>query len=278
MTDQANQTAGTAAVAQQQQQVAHTVKSFFTQDKIKAKFQEILGAKAPGFMTSVLQLVANDKNFKNVDVLSVYNAAATAAALDLPINNSLGFAWIIPYKQGGVPKAQFQIGAKGFIQLGQRTGQYKKMNAVEVFENQFRSWNKLTEELDADFSIDGEGKVVGYCAFFKLVTGFEKTVYWTSEKMLAHAKRFSKSFNKADSPWQNDFDKMALKTIMKNTLSSWGPLSIELRTAVQVDQAVINDAETLDVDYIDNTDEDLSPEEKAKAAEAAAKAAMGGSK
>lgn len=244
-----------------------TVRSLFNRDDVKNKFQEMLGKKAQGFITSVLQIVASNKTLANADPHSVYNAAATAATLDLPINNNLGFAWIVPFNQkykdeGGKWQskqvAQFQLGYKGFIQLALRTGQYLKINVTEVYENQFKSFNSLTEELVADFSIEGTGNVVGYAAYLHLVNGFEKTVYWSLSKVTAHGKRFSKSFDTG--PWKDDFNQMAKKTVLKNTISAWGILSIDIQRALITDQAVINNEDATDVTYIDNEPEIIDKE------------------
>lgn len=227
-----------------------TVKGIFERDSVKEKIVEMLGSKATGFITSVLQVTSNNNLLAKADPKTVYNAAMMAAALDLPINQNLGFAWIVPYKG----QAQFQMGWKGYVQLAQRTGQYLKINVTPVYENQFETWNSLTEELKADFSVHGSGKVVGYAAYFKLINGFEKTVYWSHEKVFEHAKRFSQSFNQSFSPWKSDFDAMAMKTVLKHTLSKWGILSIEMQKANVSDQAVVNNYETEDVDYVDNGD------------------------
>jgi recombination protein RecT len=231
-----------------------TTKEFFAQDSVQKKFQELLGKRAPQFITSVLQIVTNNNLLAKADAASIYNCAATAAVLDLPLNNSLGKAWIVPYSG----KAQFQIGYKGLIELAQRTGQYLRINVVEVYENQFKSWNALTEVLDAEMSIVGTGKIVGYCAYFKMLNGFEKFDYWPIEKVVAHGKRFSKSFNTG--PWKDDFDKMAKKTVLKNTLSTWGMLSVEMQTAMVVDQAIIKNDTGSDVEYIDVTGADIDKE------------------
>jgi recombination protein RecT len=180
--------------------------------------------------------------------MTVYAAASIAATLDLPINQNLGFAWIVPYNG----QAQFQMGYKGYIQLALRTGQYMRLNVIPVYQNQFISWNELTEELQANFNNIGAGNVVGYCCYFKLINGFEKTSFWSLQKVTEHGKRFSKTFN--NGPWKTDFDSMAMKTVLKNTISKWGILSIEMQRAVIVDQGVINDEEGWDVSYPDNED------------------------
>lgn len=243
-----------------------TIKSLMNRDDIKTKFQEMLGKKAQGFITSVLQIVASSKSLQNADPLSIYNAAATAATLDLPINNNLGFAWIVPYTQKYKEKddkgkdvwkqkqvAQFQMGWKGFVQLALRTGQYNRINVVKVYENQFKSYNALTEDLDCDFNLDGKGAVVGYVAYFRLNTGFEKLCYWSKAAMEKHGKKYSKSYDTG--VWtesEDGFDSMGLKTAIKNTLSKWGIMSIEMQTAIKADQALINNEDASDVTYIDN--------------------------
>lgn len=237
-----------------------SIKGYFAKDGVQKKFQELLGKKSTGFITSVMQVVNSNNLLAKATPDSVYNAAAMAATLDLPINNNLGFAWIVPYNekfkdaQGNWQTksvAQFQLGWKGFVQLANRSGQYKAINVVEVYENQFKSFNRLTEELDADFTQIGTGAVVGFVAYFRLINGFEKTCYWSTEEVKAHGAKFSKTFAHQNSVWKTDFNAMAKKTVLKNTLSKWGILSIEMQQAVIVDQAVVNDSETLDVDYVD---------------------------
>jgi recombination protein RecT len=255
-----------------------TLKSFFSQDKVKLRFQEILKDKSTGFLSSLLQISANNSTLANADPISIYNAALMAATLDLPINQNLGFAWIVPYKRKTkdasgqwteITEGQFQIGWRGILQLALRTGQYKAINAVEVYENQFKSFNSLTEELDADFGVQGVGKVVGYCAYFKLINGFEKTTYWSIEKVKSHASKYSQTYNKKNSfgkmttsPWNDEaqFDSMALKTVLKNTLSKWGILSIEMQKGLQADQAVIKIEEGTELEYVDHEEVAVNPE------------------
>jgi len=225
-----------------------TVKSIFEKDTTKQKLEQMLGKKAQGFITSVLQISTNNALLAKADPLSVYNAAMIAATLDLPINQNLGFAWIVPYRG----QAQFQMGWKGYVQLAQRTGQYKRINVTKVYENQFIGFNYLTEELNADFSLEPSGAVVGYAAYFQLHNGYEKLVYWTKKQAEEHGRRFSQSFN--NGPWKSDFDAMAMKTVLKNTLSKWGILSIEMQTAVRTDSAVIKDENGTVVQYVDNSD------------------------
>ncbi|MBB6716229.1 recombinase RecT [Clostridium gasigenes] len=232
-------------------------KNILANENMKKKFTEILGKKAPAFMGSILSLYNSDNKFKDVDGYSVINAALLAATLDLPINKEFGFAWIIPYKN----QAQFQVGYKGYIQLALRTGQYKNLNVIEIFEDQLKFYNPLTEEIEldllsADYEV-GSKKIKGYAFYMRLLNGFEKTIYWPIERVTSHAKRFSKTYK--NGPWQTDFDAMAKKTILKNGLSKWGILSVEMQKAIETDQATIEKAiNSLDdlshdsVKYLDN--------------------------
>lgn len=203
--------------------------AMFKQDSVQARFQRMLGKKAPGFISSVLTVVSQNKLLQNVDMRTVLSAASIAASLDLPILPSLGRAWIVPYK--GV--AQFQIGYLGYVELAQRSGLYKSINVNTVYEGEVVKWNKFTEELTYG---EQEGDAaIGYCASFELLNGFRKVVYWTKDAVIKHAKRFSKSYNSSSSPWQSDFDAMAMKTVLAYTLRHWGPMSIEMQKAMAED-------------------------------------------
>lgn len=203
--------------------------AMFKQDSVQARFQRMLGKKAPGFISSVLTVVSQNKLLQNVDMRTVLSAASIAASLDLPILPSLGRAWIVPYN--GV--AQFQIGYLGYVELAQRSGLYKSINVNTVYEGEVVKWNKFTEELTYG---EQEGDAaIGYCASFELLNGFRKVVYWTKDAVIKHAKRFSKSYNSSSSPWQSDFDAMAMKTVLAYTLRHWGPMSIEMQKAMAED-------------------------------------------
>lgn len=236
-----------------QNQALLKTKNFFKREEVMAKFENILGKeKAVGFVASVLQVISSDSYLSKVDAQSIYQSAAMAAILNLPINNNLGYAWIVPYKG----KAQMQIGWKGFVQLALRTREYKHINVLEVHANQFKSYDPITETLEANFTVEGEGAIAGYVAYFKLLNGFEKTVYWSTKRVTEHAKKYSKAFAHptAVTPWKDpiQFPEMAKKTVLKNTLSKWGILSIEMERASVADQAVVRDVDTIDIDYVDN--------------------------
>jgi recombination protein RecT len=239
-----------------------TVKNLFGKDEVRNKFQEMLGKRAPSFITSVLQIVASNKLLSNAEPHSVYHSAAVAATLDLPLNNNLGFAYIVPYNQKfkddqgnwqSKQVAQFQMGYKGFIQLAQRTGMYQTISAAPIFDGQLIEENPLTGFV-FDFTKKKSEKIIGYASYFRLLNGFEKTVYSTVQEIEAHAKRFSQTFKSGKGIWVDDFQSMALKTVLKANLSKWAPLSVDIQKAITFDQAIIKDSETQEVDYVDNQD------------------------
>jgi len=241
-----------------------TVKALFAKDEVKGKFKEMLGKRAPQFITSVLQIASQNEMLATADPVSIYQSAAVAATLDLPLNNNLGFAYIVPYnskQKDGTWKvvAQFQIGAKGFKQLALHSGQFLKINDTDVREGELKHYDRLTGEIEFEWIQDVKLRlskpVIGYASYFKLLNGFEKTYYMTIEELKDHGLRFSQTFKKGFGLWKDDFDGMARKTVIKLNLSKNAPLSVDMQKAVVTDQAVVNDAETVDVEYIDNDGE-----------------------
>lgn len=236
-----------------------TTKSLFERDDVKRKFREMLGKRATSFITSVLHITAQNQLLAQADPMSVYQAAAVAATLDLPLNQNLGFAYIVPYnqsykdEQGKWQKkqvAQFQMGYKGFIQLAQRSGQFKSIYAAPIYAGQVLSENPL-EGYEFDFTKKSD-VIIGYAAKFKLLNGFEATWYMTTEQLKKHGAKYSKTFSNDKGLWNTDFEGMASKTVLKLLLSKFAPLSVDMQRAVISDQSVINDAETIDVTYSDN--------------------------
>lgn len=212
-----------------------THKQFFNSPAVKQKFSEVVNGNSQQFVASLLSIVTNNNLLAKATNESIMTAAMKAAVLNLPIEPSLGYAYIVPYKN----QAQFQVGYKGLIQLAQRSGQVTRLNAGEVYESQYKGFNPLTEDLEVDMTaIPKENeKVVGYFAFMRLANGFEKTVFWTKERVQAHGKKYSQSFSSKYSPWQSDFDAMARKTVLKHMLSTYAPLSTELQDAIVADNA-----------------------------------------
>lgn len=204
-----------------------SLKGLMESDSIKKRFEEILKNRAAQYMSSIVNLVNSDAKLMECDPMSVIASCVVAATLDLPIDKNLGYAWVVPYAK----RATFQLGYKGYIQLALRTGQYRSINALPIREGELVSWNPLTEELKIDFAKRTSDKIIGYAGYFQLINGFRKTVYWSKEAIETHRKRFSKS----EFGWKNDWDAMALKTVIRNMLSKWGILSVEMQKAYSED-------------------------------------------
>ncbi|WP_432481630.1 recombinase RecT [Moraxella sp. ZY200743] len=222
-----------------------SIKGFFNSPIAQQKLGEILGKNAASFTTSVLQVVNSNDMLKNADPQTVFSAALMAATLNLPINNNLGFAYIVPFRNNKANRteAQFQLGYKGFIQLAQRTGQFKRINACAVYEHDTEQdvYNRLTSLLPKPPS----GEKTGYIAYFQLLNGYEAHLSMSMEELNAHAQKYSQTAKKGFGVWKDNFDAMAQKTVIKLLLSKQAPLSIDtpLATAIQADQSVIVDGE-----------------------------------
>lgn len=224
------------------------IKTFFDKKDVQNKFKELIGNNYTNFITSVLQEVHNNTSLVSCEPMSVYNAAAMAAVLNLPINNNLGLAYIVPYKN----KAQFQVGWKGFVRLALNSGEYKTIGATEIYEGQLIQNNPLTGYVfDFNKPIAGK-KIIGYAASFTLLNGFEKTIYMSTEEVQTHMKKYSKSYHKETSVWKTDFPSMALKTVLKRLISKYGPMSLTVQKAILSDQSVVNDYENGEFEYVDN--------------------------
>lgn len=222
------------------------INGIFQREDVKTKIAEMLGKKSTAFITSVLSVVQNNSYLKNAKPETVYASAMVAATLDLPINPNLGMAYLIPYGD----QCQFQIGYKGLIQLCLRSGQFKTISACPIYEGQLVSENPLTGYV-FDFAKKTSDKVIGYAAYFSLINGFEKNDYWTVEQVKQHGKKFSKTFSSKGGVWEKDFDAMAKKTVLKLLINTYAPKSVEMQRAIIADQAIIKDADTMDVEYVD---------------------------
>ena len=208
--------------------------------------------------------------------MSLIYAGIKATALDLPLDQNLGFAYVIPYKCKTGTEAQFQMGYKGFIQLAIRTAQFRTINVTEVRDGELQDEDMLTGEIKLKRAANREElPVIGYVAFFALTSGFTKMLYMTIDEVKAHAQRYSQTYAstkdwvKASSKWTTDFDAMAKKTVLKLLLNRYAPLSVEMKNAVAADQAVIG-AEGEPLAYIDAPEEQialLKDEDRIKAGE-----------
>lgn len=232
------------------------VKALFDRPAVREKFSEMLGNRSTAFLTTVLQIVNSNDLLREADPQSVYSAAMTAATLNLPVNQNLGFAYIIPYRdtRAGKTFAQFQIGYRGIIQLAQRSGLFKTINVSDVREGEIAEYNRLSGEITFRWHTVERDKfpVIGYISYFSLLNGFEKSLYMSIDELKQHGIRYSKSFAKGYGLWKDDFDAMARKTVMKLLLARFAPLSVEMQKAVISDQAIIMNPENDEVVYVDN--------------------------
>jgi recombination protein RecT len=249
-----------------------SLKELMNSDYAKKRFMEVMGEKekSTAFIASVLNAAQRNPDLARCEPQSILGAAMTAATLDLPIDSNLGFSAIVPYntkrkdaqgKEYWVSLAQFQIMYKGFIQLALRSGQYKTINVSPIYEDEFESYdiisgNIIVHPVAAGYrEQDNQEKIIGYVAFFRLLNGYERIEYWSLKKIEAHGQRHSKSYDNKHGLWKKDPHAMYAKTVLKNTLSKWGILSVTMQTAMVTDQAVIRRLDgPIDgdnVDYID---------------------------
>lgn len=239
--------------------------NFINDPGIQKLVHDRIGKRSGQFTTSLLSLVNANKNIAECTPVTVLQAALTAASMDLPINQNLGFAYIVPYKNKGVMEAQFQMGWKGFVQLAQRSGKFKTINTTEVKEGEVKTRDRMTGELEFTWIEDdaerGKAKTVGYLAYFELLNGFRKSLYMTKAEIESHAGRYSQSYKGGyASPWKTDFDLMAQKTAIKLLLSKFAPLSTEMQEAVAADQSVSDGKDRHYVDH-DALDGELADEQ-----------------
>lgn len=252
------------------------LKTMLSNDNTKSRFKEILGQKAPGFISSILSVANGNTMLQNAEPQSVLNAAVIAATLDLPINPNLGYSAIVPYKdrKTGIVSGQFHLMYKGLVELCLRSGQFASLIDEVVYEGQLVRKNKFTGEYIFDEDSKTSDKVIGYMAYFRLVNGFEKTFYMTIDEVQKHAKTYSQSYSKGYGVWVDSFDVMARKTVLKLLLSKYAPKSIQMQHALTFDQAVVkNDltaADTIEDAEITNIDNE-QPSAKDKLAEIAEK-------
>jgi recombination protein RecT len=213
-----------------------SLKKMLDAPSVVEQFQNAVADNSGPFIASLIDLYGSDNYLQNCEPKHVIAEALKAAVLKLPIIKTLGFAYIVPYKSSGnafLP--QFQIGYKGLIQLAMRTSQYRIINADVVYEGEYRTKNKLTGEYD----LSGEAKsdtIIGYFAHFEMLNGFSKTLYMTKERVIAHAKKYSKSYSVQNGPWTKEFDAMATKTVVRGLLGHWGYLSVEMINAMDDDK------------------------------------------
>lgn len=246
--------------------------TFIANPRTQDYLTTVLADKKGSFVNNITALVTNNATLQVCKPDTLMFACLKATALDLPLDQNLGFAYVLPYKDNkkGETLAQFQMGYKGFVQLALRTGQFKTLNATEVRQGELVDEDFVTGELTFKKAENRESlPVIGYVAYFKLLNGFEKYLYMTSAEMKAHALRFSQTFKRGYGLWADKemFDSMAKKTVLKLLLSKYAPLSVEMQNAIKVDQAVLSENDS--VNYVD-ADEQRQPEASNESAKAKA--------
>lgn len=234
---------GTQKAPQQKQaSVTALVNDLLDRDGMRKRFDELLGKRAPQFISSIISMVNADKNLQQAfyeSPMTVIQSSLKAAMFDLPIDPSLGYAYIVPFKNYkkdiGAKKmeATFILGWKGMHQLALRTGAYKTINVVDVREGELKSYNRLTEEVDIDFVEDEDARealpIIGYVGYYRLINGAEKTVYMSVKAITAHEKKFRKGEYQGKG-WRDDWDAMARKTVYRILIGKWGVMSIDYQT------------------------------------------------
>lgn len=228
-------------------QKPQTIQQLLKTDMIAKSAERTLGNRGQQFLTSVLTLANSSEAIGKCEPYTLYNACLTAATLDLPINQNLGFAYIVPYynNKTKTTEAQFQMGYKGFIQLAIRSGKFVRIGVNPVHDGQLAGFEDFSGEPQFDFNAEHSETVVGYMAYFELTNGFRKVDFMSVAELEAHGKKYSQTYKKGFGVWKDNFDAMAKKTVIKLLLSKFAPLS------TQMEQAIVNDQKAGE-EYIDN--------------------------
>lgn len=239
--------------------------------------------RASRFIASVTSAVSVNPALQECDAATILSAGLLGEALNLSPSPQLGQFYMVPYddKKRGCKVAQFQLGYKGYIQLAIRSGQYRKINVLPIKEGELVSFDPMTEEIEVNLIDDDEVRentpTAGYYCMFEYTNGFRKAMYWSYKKMLNHADKYSKAFSKKtyedlkankipqsdmwkySSFWYKQFDDMACKTMLRQLISKWGIMSIEMQKALEYDQGVgvVKDGKADGVEYVDNPEADV---------------------
>lgn len=275
-----------------------TISTFLSTDAMKRKINEMVGGeKGQQFVTSIISAVRTNPQLAECENSTIVSAALVGQALNLSPSPQLGQFYMVPFNKTiknpdglsfQIKVAQFQIGYKGYIQLAIRSGQYKKLNVLAIKEGELIKYDPLNEDIEVKLIEDEEkreqAKTIGYYAMFEYLNGFRKTLYWSKNKMLAHADKYSQAFSvnatkgkypkvsfadfeagkvaekdmwKYSSFWYKDFDGMAYKTMLRQLISKWGIMSVDMQKAMESDMAEIKEDGTYE--YVDN-DFDITEE------------------
>ena len=245
----------TQLVETQQQSIA----TFLATDSIKNNIEKIVGSKdTQRFISSLVSATSTNPELAKCTNKSLLNAALLGQSLNLPQSPQLANFYFVPFKNSktGTTEAVFQLGWRGYVQLAMRSGQYQKIHCTDIRQGELKSYDPIEDiyEFTPETNIEKRLQlpVIGYYAYFILANGFKKSLYWSREQMDEHAKKYSQSYRKGwdSSLWKSDFDKMAYKTMLRQLISKYGPMSVDMERAYVGDQSVIGD--NGNVDYIDN--------------------------
>ena len=251
------------------------ITAYLTNDAVKNQINNVIGGKdGTRFISAVVSAVNNNPALQECTNQSILSAALLGESLKLSPSPQLGQYYMVPFNDKNKGKvAQFQLGYKGYIQLAIRSGQYKKLNVLAIKEGELVKFDPLNEEIEVKLIEDEEARenaeTIGYYAMFEYTNGFKKAMYWSKSKMEAHALKYSMGYRakKGYTFWEKDFDGMAYKTMLRQLISKWGIMSIELQSAIDADMAVINDDGTKN--YVENEPDviDMEPIEEEQATE-----------
>lgn len=241
--------------------------TFCANPAVRQNISNVVGEKHTSqFIASVVSAVQTNKALAECTNSSIFSAALLGESLKLSPSPQLGQFYMVPYKdrKTGISEAQFQLGSKGYKQLAVRSGSYRKIVTSVIKQGELKSFNPITEEYVFEPVLDPDVReklpVIGYYAMFALVNGFQKEIYWSKERMIEHAKRYSQGYRTDLQKgtqytfWSKDFDAMAEKTMIRQLISKWGIMSIDLQRAYESDMGVLN--ESGEVRYVDNQEDD----------------------
>lgn len=249
--------------------------AYLTQDAVKNQINEVIGGRdGQRFISAIVSAVNTNPALQECTNQSILSGALLGESLKLSPSPQLGQYYLVPFNDKNAGKvAQFQLGYKGYIQLAIRSGYYKKLNVLAIKEGELVKFDPLNEEIEVNLIADEEARekatTIGYYAMFEYTNGFRKAIYWSRRKMEAHAEKYSAGYRakKGYTFWEKDFDGMAYKTMLRQLISKWGIMSIDMQQAIDADMAVINNDGTKN--YVDNVDLFETPAEEPKAEEKA---------
>lgn len=244
---------------------------YLTAPMVKTQIANVIGkTNSQRFISSLISAVQTNPQLASCTQKSLVNCGLLGESFQLSHSPQFGQYFMVPYNNKGTMEAVFQLGYKGYVTMAIRTGEYEKITVLPIKEGELKSWNPLEEEINVELISDElkreKAKTIGYYGMFKLKNGFKKSMYWTYDKMLEHANKYSKGFSakKGFTFWEKDFDAMAQKTLIRQLISKWGIMSTELQRAYKADMAVISSdikdtTSDFEVDYVDNPEQQFNP-------------------